>query len=88
MPVDTPIMSVARMTAAVVGGRLDNVKELLVDVLATERLYATWLNLFCVENISAPYTEQKLFLCSGYIFMVAGNSYKYINVGKRSCILL
>ena len=36
-PVDTPITSVARMAAAVVGGRLADVKELLVDVLATER---------------------------------------------------
>ena len=56
-PVDTPIMSIARMAAAVVGRRLDNVKELLVDVLATERLYATWLNLFCVENCSAQYNN-------------------------------
>ena len=40
-PVDTPIMSVVRMAAAVVGGRLANVKELLVDILATERLYGT-----------------------------------------------
>ena len=56
--VDTPIMSVARMAAVVGGGgeRLANMKELLVDVLATERLYATWLNLFCVANRSAPYS--------------------------------
>ena len=88
-PVDTPITSVARMTAAVVGGRLVNLKGLLVDVLATERLHGYMAEfVLCGKRFGSIQFEQKLFPCSGYIFMVAGNSYKYIHVGKHSCIFL